>query len=200
MKKIYLICLMAIGACGCQPLNSLDEEILVIHQTFEQATVGVSENDFHNLVRFGPTFPPPGAKPLAKRDTALREARHLYEATDSLFNPKHFKYLPAKFDHVLAKRLVETSLESEFAELAKNESGYELVKTNARSALFLDKNFNGKLSFSRVVFNADRTEACYYFEQSRKISHGGWGMGTLVFAIKKDGKWIFKSAEEIWIT
>lgn len=200
MKKIYLICLMATVFSGCQSFGRLDEEVQVIHQTFEQATVGVSENDFHNMLRLGPSFPPPGANPLAKRDTALRKVRHLYEATDSLFNPAHFKSMPNKFDHALANRLAQTSLRSEFAELAINETDYQLVKANHQSTLFLDKNFNGKLSFSRVVFNENRTEACYYFEQSRKISHGGWGMGTLVFATKKDGRWIFKRAKEIWIT
>ncbi|MEE1946658.1 hypothetical protein VRU48_16145 [Pedobacter sp. KR3-3] len=198
MKKISLICLTVISLYGCQPKNDLAMEIQVIHQTFEQAVVRVSENDFHSMMRLEPKFPLPGAKPLTMQDTTLRVGKHIYQVADSLFSAKHFKYMPQKGDPVLVKQLIEPTLQSEFVELVQNAKDYQLVKATD-SAVFQNKNFNGRLSFSRVAFNADRTEACYYVEQYKNIGRWGWGMGTLVFVAKKNGKWVFARAEEIWI-
>ena len=53
------------------------------------------------------------------------------------------------------------------------------------------------LTFSRVVFNEDRTRACYYY-----MEYCGplCGYGYLVFVERTEGTWKLKKKHQLWIS
>lgn len=198
MKKIYLVYFVIISLLSCRA-KDYTEEILVIHQTFEQATVAVSDNDLHDMMRFGPKFPPASAPAFIASDTLKRAGKHLYLATDSLLPIKSFRFGPKNATGALEKLLLANNQHSIYVKLTSKNKTYQIAN-KLDTSIRHHPDFNGNLSFSHVVFNEDRTQACYYFEQSKLIGESkGWGMGTLVFATKQNGIWVFTRVEEIWI-
>jgi hypothetical protein len=200
MRKILILISFATFLFSCvqqSTKENVKEEILVIHSTFYKATYAMSKNDWHDAMRFGPMFPPSGApKFKVTSDTALKAVKHLYIIKDSLNSITVFNFRPKKASNELEKLLLTTKHKSTFAVLSKKHSAYEIFSIRDTS-IIKKGDFNGELSFSRVVFNTQKTKACYYFDQYLKSSK--WGMGAVVYAEKIKGKWVFVRYEEIWV-
>lgn len=208
MRQIFIL-IIAVGffsSCSQQPkIENIEEEILVINSTFYKATYAMSKNDLHDMKRFGPLFPPAGSpKFKITADTALRAGKHIFLADDSLFSIGSFKFFSPKAlankeinpDSIyqLLRSRTHKSLKANFVidSISYQISNDKSVKKN--------KDFNGTLTFSRVVFNKNKNKACYYFEQYVLIgTSGGWGMGNVVYAELKNGNWVFVRDENIWI-
>ncbi|MNT83554.1 hypothetical protein D3C72_2234430 [compost metagenome] len=77
--------------------------------------------------------------------------------------------------------------------------GFEIISADI-DTIKLDLNYNGNLTFSRVIFNKEGNRAKYYFEQSIMFSkYRGWGMGTYIYAKKINDKWVFDRGDQVWI-
>ena len=53
------------------------------------------------------------------------------------------------------------------------------------------------LKFSRVVFNKDKTKACYYYEE---YCGRLCGYGYFVFVERSGGTWKLKAKHQLWIS
>lgn len=208
MRKILILISFAafLFSCVQQPnKENVKEEILVIHSTFYKATYAMSKNDWHDAMRFGPMFPPAGSpKFKISPDTTLRAGKHLYLAEDSLFSISSFRFFNPKAltNKKISPDSIYQLLGSRAHQSIKASFIIDTISYKITNDKFIKDNgdFNGDLKFSRVIFNENKTKACYYFEQYVSIGISrGWGMGVVVFAEKRNGKWIFVNVKEIWI-
>ena len=206
MRQIFiLITLTVLISCKTQ-VEDASEEVLVIQQTFEKAVYAMSKNDWEYARPFIRKFPPLGeSSNTSKKIYTEKPTKHFYIVNDTLFNTKHFLLFSKtlKTDNKILLHpdsieqiLKQGKLKSLTAKLVIDTSAYA---TKTDSSFAKNKNFNGSVSFSRVVFNSKRNIACYYMSQHLNMGGRGWGMGTIVFAKKQKGKWIFVREEEIWI-
>ncbi|WP_316786102.1 hypothetical protein [Pedobacter frigiditerrae] len=208
MSKIFIL-IIAVGlfsGCTQQPkIENMEEEILVIHSTFYKATYAMSKNDHHDMMRFGPIFPPAGSpKFKITNDTALRAGKHLFLAEDSLFSINSFRFFSPKVrtNKEINPDSIYQLLQSRTHKSLKANFSIDSISYRISDDKSLKKNedFNGTLTFSRVVFNKQKNKACYYFEQYILIGTSrGWGVGNVVYAEKKNGNWVFVKEENIWI-
>lgn len=193
MKNAFLIIAILLLS-GCKPEvtkvpekhENVNEEVKVILNTFSNGIVWVSKNDFkemhaknHNLQH--------------KKVNRIRK----YTTTDSLLSMNDFKSL----DYQETKKKLNGTVAYSFKALKEsNLNGYEIIKENIMVAR-KDSNYNGNLTFSRVIFNKQRNKAKYYFEQYKVVGERrGWGTGTYIYAKKVNGVWVFDKKEEAWIT
>lgn len=208
MRLIFIL-IIAVGlfsSCSQQPkIENIKEEIFVITSTFYKATYAMSKNDHLDMMRFGPLFPPAGSpKFTITSDTALRAGKHLFLADDSLFSIRSFKFFSPK---ALANKEINPDsiyqlLWSRTHKSIKANFVIDSISYQISNDKSIKKNedFNGTLTFSRVVFNKEKNKACYYFEQYILIGTSrGWGVGNVVYAELKNGKWVFVREENIWI-
>lgn len=179
---------------GCKPKETkvikvkenVNEEVQVILKTFANGIVWVSENDFKEMNAGNHNLP-------HKKLNRIRK----YTTTDSLLSINDFKSL----GYLKTEKKVKGTVAYFFCGLKEsNLNGYEIIKENIVVAR-RDSNYNGNLTFSRVIFNKERNRAKYYFEQVKLIGESrGWGMGTYIYAKKVNGIWVFDKKEDAWIT
>jgi len=191
MKNTILIALILFFGCKekkSQKPQNVNEEVQVILNTFQKGIVWVSKDDFKDM----------SAQILAERNHLtykIREKIRKYTVTDSLLSMREFKYSGSD---TVGKHLKKT-LPLQFKALKDSLKGYEIIRKSLKIAE-LDSNYNGNLTFSRVIFNKERNRAKYYFEQYKMVSeHRGWGMGTYIYAKKVNGIWVFDKIDEVWI-
>ncbi|WP_316802070.1 hypothetical protein [Pedobacter nototheniae] len=166
--------------------DNVNEEVTVILNTFENGIVWVSKNDFKEMYLSAKQLPYTPVK-----------RRRKYTVTDSLFSMNKFRSLYYEKQGKYIKKSIAFPFQ-----LFKttNIDGFEIINTSKKNAES-DVNYNGNLTFSRVIFNKERNRAKYYFEQSILISKDrGWGMGTYIYAKKVKGIWVFEKEDEVWIT
>ncbi|MFC4212182.1 hypothetical protein ACFOWA_13370 [Pedobacter lithocola] len=211
MKNITFILLVFCSGCRYETSEiqeNVDEEVQVILNTFENAAVAVSENDSEELRRTKVRFPPKGSKEinLSKIPKVPLNRKHLYLTNDTLneISQKLFNNLSSKQRGIIihpdsiGEILKNTNLKFSPANLTTNSKKYEIRND---SSVIHDRNFNGNLIFTRVVFNKNKTRACYVFSQSKKVGYQNfWSMGTIIYAMKVNGIWVFDREEELWIT
>jgi len=190
MKNTYII-LILILCISCQKTDvkrpeNVNEEITVILNTFENGVVWVSKNDFKDMHLQAKNLPNKAVK-----------RRRKYTITDSLLSLKKFKSF--RFDKI-GENVKKTCL-FEFVPVKNaNPNGFEIIKMDKEIAR-KDFDYNGNLTFSRVIFNLKRNRAKYYFEQSILFSaERGWGMGTYIYAKKINNIWVFDKKDLVWIT
>ncbi|GAA4214554.1 hypothetical protein GCM10022289_48270 [Pedobacter jeongneungensis] len=189
MKSAFII-ITLIFCFGCQngkpeKEENVNEEVTVILNTFEKGIVWVSKNDFKDMY--------PEAKNLPHKEV---KRRRKYSVTDSLFSVNQFKSLAYEKHGKYVKNTVAFRFKP-FKSI--NSDGFEIINTNI-GTVKSDLNYNGNLTFSRVIFNKARNRAKYYFEQSIMISeYRGWGMGTYIYAKKINGQWVFDREDQVWI-
>ena len=188
MKDVILI--IALVLCiGCMSSQNkgrenVNEEAQVILKTFENGIVWVSESDFEDMNAENHGYPNEDSNKLRK-----------YTTTDSLFSMDKFKLS----HHERNAGVIKKTVAFYFKALKKEGvNRFEIVKTS-QNMINADKNYNGNLTFGRVLFNNRRDRAKYYFEQHKSIGRRGWGMGTYIYAKKINGFWVFDTAEEAWI-
>ena len=188
MKKAFII--VSILCMGCQYKSAekpeiINEEIQVILNTFEIAVTAVSENDFEDLKAEIKNIP-------YKKVTRA----HKYTVKDSLLSMDRFKFSHYEKKGKHRKETVGCDFKK-FHGIKKYS--FKILEIDMKIAES-DPDYNGHLTFSRVVFNRQRNRARYYFEQSKLISVGrGWGMGVYIYAKKVNGIWIFDKEEDAWI-
>lgn len=98
---------------------------------------------------------------------------------------------------VLTIKLLESTLNKKpfkFQELS-NTGEYELKPVNFKPSE-LDR-VVADLIFSRVVFNQDKNQACYYFQE---YCGRDCGYGYLVFVERINGEWKLKAKKQLWIS
>lgn len=64
MRKIFILFIVVTLFSSCieqSKTENVSEEILVIQSTFHKATYAMSKHDQHDMMRFGPKFPPAGS-------------------------------------------------------------------------------------------------------------------------------------------
>ncbi|WP_421945949.1 hypothetical protein [Pedobacter sp.] len=187
----YFIIIICIIFFGCKNkakdrLQNVNEEVQVILNTFENGIIAVSENDFKVM----------HAKIHQIHTKAIKSVRK-YTVTDSLLSMSEFQYFNRTYKLIPTKTTVPFEFKASKHSFSRN---FEIIKISRKEAK-LDSNYNGNLTFSRVIFNKERNKAKYYFEQSKLIGlRGVWGMGTYIYAKKVNGVWIFDKEEELWIT
>jgi|GEM_PF-1393295 len=207
MKNVIVILLVFCFGCRygtSEDKENVNEEVQVILNTFENAAVAVSENDFDELRRTMVRFRPKGSKGinLSKIPKVPLYRKHLYLTNDTLnetgqklsSKQKSMSIHPDSIGEILKS----TKLKFLPANLTTNTKKYEIRND---SSVIHDRNFNGSLIFTRVVFNKNKTRACYVFSQSKKVGYQNfWSMGTIIYAKKVSGIWVFDREEELWIT
>jgi len=193
MKNAILV-ITVLFLFGCTPkatkeLNvkeNVNEEVEVILNTFENGIVWVSENDFEEMHAEIHHLP-------YKKNKRLRK----YTITDSLLSMNDFKF----FNNQKNKKEIKNTIAYPFKVTKKQTpNGFEIIKEKIALAI-KDRNYNGHLTFSRVIFNKKRDRAKYYFEQTKFVSvRSSWGMGACIYAQKVNGIWMFDKKEDTWIT
>ncbi|RZK18932.1 MAG: hypothetical protein EOO86_08880 [Pedobacter sp.] len=187
MKKAFII--ISILCLGCQYKSAekqeiISEEIQVILNTFEIAVTAVAENNFEDLK-------------AEIRNIPYRKVNrmHKYTVKDSLLSMDSFK-----FSHYEKKgKHIKKTVGYDFKKIHTKKYSFKILKIDVKIAES-DPDYNGHLTFSRVVFNKQRNRARYYFEQSKLIGMGrGWGMGVYIYAKKVNGIWVFDKEEDVWI-
>lgn len=208
MRKIFILFIVVTLFSSCieqSKTENVSEEILVIQSTFHKATYAMSKHDQHDMMRFGPKFPPAGSpKHKITKDTALRGGKHLFLAEDSLFSISSFRFFSPKAqeDKIINPDSIYQLLQSRLHQSIKANFVIDTLSYQITNEKSIKKNgdFNGTLTFSRVVFNKKKNKACYYFEQYLLIGASrGWEMGSVVYAEKRKGKWFFVREDGIWI-
>ena len=211
MKNVIVILLIFCFGCGYEThenRENVDEEVQVILNTFENAVIAVSENDFDELRRAMVQFRPKGGKEinLSKIPKVPINRKHLYLTNDTLneTGQKLSNNLSSKSIAIsihpdsIGEILKNTKLKFLPANLTTNSKKYEIRND---SSVIHDRNFNGNLIFTRVVFNKNKTRACYVFSQSKKVGYQNfWSMGTIIYAKKVNGVWVFDKEEGLWIS
>lgn len=207
-KSSFILALTLLVSCRPAPnMEAAQEEVAVIHQTFEKAVTAVSKNDLKDLEFYVKRFRNDTSSLLSRAIHNDKQRFHLYSAPDSLFFLQSFSQVGLPINKEFVEKMDVDSL---FASLIKSFGTTIKVKLKTKTlsyqilskeSLKENKNFNGMLKFSRVMFNKSRTKACYYFEQSILIGlERGWAMGTVVFAEKKNGKWVYLKDKYLFIT
>lgn len=190
MKNIIVILLVFCFGCkykSPEKQENVNEEVQVILNTFAKGIYWVSENDFKNMHAEIHHLPLKKAKRIRK-----------YTVTDSLLSMREFTFSHSDTAGKSIKKTVSFRFKS--FKNSKDTVGFEIIKASEKVAE-LDSNYNGNLTFSRVIFNKERNRAKYYFEQSKMVGISrGWGMGTYIYAKKIKGIWVFDKKEEVWIT
>ncbi|PWS32288.1 hypothetical protein [Pedobacter paludis] len=190
MKNVIVILLVFCFGCtnkAPEKKENVNEEVQVILNTFANGIYWVSENDFKDMQAEVHHLPLKITKRLRK-----------YTVTDSLLSMGEFRFAHSDTAGKLIKKTVPFQFET-FKNF-KDIVGFEIIKAS-KNVAELDSNYNGNLTFSRVIFNYQRNRAQYYFEQSKTVGVGrGWGMGTYIYAKKIKGIWTFDKKEELWIT
>ena len=94
-------------------------------------------------------------------------------------------------------KLVESDFNNEKLELEKltNVGEYHLRPVDYEQTK--QDRIVATLTFSRVVFNEDRTKACYYYKE---YCGPLCGYGYLVFAERTAGSWKLKAKHQLWIS
>ncbi|KQS35411.1 hypothetical protein ASG14_14620 [Pedobacter sp. Leaf194] len=147
----------------------------------------MSENDFKNMHAEIHHLPLKKAKRTRK-----------YTVTDSLLSMREFRFAHSDTAGKSIKKTVPFRFKA--FKNSKDMVGFEIIKAS-KNVAELDSNYNGNLTFSRVIFNKEGNLAKYYFEQGKMVGIGrGWGMGTYIYAKKIKGIWVFDKKEEVWIT
>ncbi|WP_192348605.1 hypothetical protein [Algoriphagus sp. Y33] len=97
----------------------------------------------------------------------------------------------------LVIKLVRSDLRSEHLNFKNltNVGHYQLRRMNFESTE--NDRMVASLTFSRVVFNQDRTKVCYYY---REHCGPNCGYGYLVFVERTDGTWKLKIKHQLWIS
>ncbi|MNK36138.1 hypothetical protein D3C87_546810 [compost metagenome] len=189
MKNAFII-ITLIFCFGCQngklkKEENVNEEVTVILNTFEKGIVWVSKNDFKDMYALTKNLPHKEVKRIRK-----------YSVTDSLFSMNKFKSLYYQKHGKYVKSTVAFQFKS-FKSMKSD--GFEIISADI-DTIKLDLNYNGNLTFSRVIFNKEGNRAKYYFEQSIMFSkYRGWGMGTYIYAKKINDKWVFDRGDQVWI-
>lgn len=189
MKNTYIIIIL-IFCISCRNTDvkrpeNVNEEVTVILNTFENGIVWVSKNDFKDMYLQTKNLP-----------NKVVERRRKYTITDSLFSIRKFK--TSLFDKI-GENVKKTCAFQFVPVKSANPNGFEIIRMDKAIARS-DYDYNGNLTFSRVIFNHKRNRAKYYFEQSILFSaQRGWGMGTYIYAKKINSIWIFDKKELVWI-
>ncbi|HEX2395375.1 MAG TPA: hypothetical protein VHI78_08515 [Bacteroidales bacterium] len=76
-----------------------------------------------------------------------------------------------------------------------NTGKFELIPTYLRDDLNGEYRVIGEINYSRVIFNRERTKACYYFSFICGI---GCGHGYTLFLEKKNNKWEIITESPEW--
>ncbi|MFY0608607.1 MAG: hypothetical protein JXR10_17955 [Cyclobacteriaceae bacterium] len=94
-------------------------------------------------------------------------------------------------------QLVDNDLNNEYLKLEKltNVGDYQIHPVNFEPTE--QDRVAATLTFSRVVFNEDRTMACYYYKE---FCGPHCGYGYLVFVERSAGTWKLKKKHQIWIS
>ncbi len=212
MRKFAPFILIFLFLLSCKhetSLTNVKDELAVIHQTFEKATTGMSKNDYKDMKKYMQRFRNDISNTVLNdslRNSAKKRI-HVYLAEDSLFSLQSFSQFKIPiYEEFIAKMdvdslftsLIDSHQKSVKIDLKTETPFYQII---TKEALKDKSNYNGTLRFSRVVFNKKRTKACYYFEQNILLTPDrGWDMGTVVFAEKKNGKWMYVKDEYLFIS
>ena len=94
-------------------------------------------------------------------------------------------------------QLVNMNFNKEYLQLEKltNIGDYQLHPVNFQPTE--QDRVAATLIFSRVVFNEDRTKACYYYKE---FCGRLCGYGYLVFVERTEGTWKLKNKHQLWIS
>jgi len=97
----------------------------------------------------------------------------------------------------LTIKLLETKMNMESFKFQglSNIGDYELKPVNFNQSE--QDRVVATLIFSRVVFNQDKKQACYYYQE---YCGRNCGYGYLVYAERINGKWKLKAKRQLWIS
>ncbi|RYE35833.1 MAG: hypothetical protein EOP42_05570 [Sphingobacteriaceae bacterium] len=135
----------------------------------------------------------------------------IWFVSDTLYNPSKLKpatiypHVPrinprVKLDTIffnLEKKLYTDLYPKQAAKIAGLMIGDYILKS-IDSIPQLKEVSKRYLKFSRVVFNLNHTKACYYIDYSYPDHHSG--NGDILYAEKKNGKWVLIYRDLNWIT
>ncbi len=200
MVKINLGLIISLIALGCGNRANVEDEIAVLQQTFYKTTVMMAENGWadskYDIPRFLPNV---DTVTYLKKPPNYKQKMGIpiYYIVDTLYNVDRYKFAPTSGD---SSKLVQQLLKSKATKINvvfKTDSlNYYLSKRKLRYKE--NGNYNGEMSFSRVVFNEDKTQACYYVTQYYNIESRGWGMGNFVIAEKRKNGWFVLRIIDDW--
>ncbi len=192
MVKINLGLAICLIAFGCQDGANIKSEIAVIQQTFYETTVMMAENDRadskYDIPRFLPNVDtvtyftkPPNYK--------QKMGVPIYYMVDTLYNVDGYKFsVRAGDSSKLVQQLLKSKLPRINAVFKSDSLNY--YASGIKLGYNENGNYNGEVRFSRVVFNEDQTQACYYLTQYYDLGSRGWGMGMFIIAEKRKSGWV----------
>ncbi len=201
MVNINLGLIISLIALGCGNRANVDDEIAVLQQTFYKTTVMMAENHLADLKYDMPRFlPNVDTITYFKKPPNYKQKMGIpiYYIVDTLYNVDRYKFAPTSGD---SSKLVQQLLKSKAPKInvvfKSDTLNYFLSKRKLRYKE--NGNYNGEMRFSRVVFNEDKTRACYYLTQYYNIGSRGWGMGSFVIAEKRKNGWFVLRIIDDWI-
>ncbi len=201
MKNIISL-LMLVVLASCQPSQNINDEVSVIQSTFYKATTMMAQNAWKDMQYNTPKFLPgtDTATYIAKpKGYVNKMGTPIYFMKDTLSNMTEFNLGgKSKYKSPLVNQLLKSKLKE--IHVVFKEMPQKYLITKHRMKYNENGNYNGDVHFSRVVFNNDKTRACYYLGQYYNMNGRGWGMGVFVIAKKVNNSWLLESVIDDWIS